>query len=283
MANAREIFSSLVRSAPYQPATNYWRAVELDAVAKHGLPVGRGLDLGCGDGKLTQVLTQALPGNTGISRTWVGVDPDHAETRLAECLGIYERVHTCGGDAIPEEAASFDYVFSNSVLEHIPKIDPVIAEVARVLRPGGRFVFTVPSSDFHSCLGGPLLSSNSKEYFQRIDARCAHERYWDRGQWTMCLDRHGFDVAAHVNYLDSRQTRRWELLSNWTGGLLYRLHGNRIQPIEIQRKLRMRRPQGGLVDWAAAQVSLLALIGSDPRSDKPNPPYACLLIDAIRR
>ena len=45
---AKDIYANLVASAPYQPATNYWRAVELDAVNRHGLPDGRGVDLGCG-------------------------------------------------------------------------------------------------------------------------------------------------------------------------------------------------------------------------------------------
>jgi len=196
---------------------------------------------------------------------------------------MYEAVHTCGGDAIPEENASFDYAFSNSVLEHIPEIEPVIAEVARIVRPEGRFIFTVPSDTFHSCLGGPLLGATSEHYFRRIDTRCAHERYWGLAQWAACLDRHGFDILAHVSYLDTHQTRRWEILSNLTGGLLYKLHGNRMRPIDIQRKLRMRRPKGGMIDWLAAQVPRMVLLGASPQAGGTSAPHACLLIDAIRR
>ena len=281
--NAREIYKHLVRTAPYQPATNYWRAVELDAVLRYGMPEGRGLDLGCGDGKLTQVLTEGLP--IGIRRSWVGVDPDPEETGLASQINVYEAVHTCGGDSIPEEDASFDYAFSNSVLEHIPDIDSVIAEVARVVRRGGHFVFTVPSDTFHSCLNGPLLGAPSERYFRQIDTRCAHERYWGVAEWTTCLGRHSFDLVAHAEYLDLRQTHRWETLSNLTGGLLYKLHGNRMRPIEIQRKLKMRRAGRGLIDWIAAQISQAALLGADPRrhSGSCGTPQACLLIDATRR
>jgi Methyltransferase domain len=40
--------------------------------------------------------------------------------------------------------ASLDVIVSQDVLEHVPEIEPAIAEAARVLRPGGRFMFSVP-------------------------------------------------------------------------------------------------------------------------------------------
>lgn len=278
---AKKIYRDLVASSPYQPATNYWRAVELDAVLQHGLPAGRGLDLGCGDGKLTQVLEQGLSGEAG--RSWVGIDPDPEEASLAERVGLYEAVHVCGGDGIPEKDASFDFAFSNSVLEHIPGIEPVVAEVARLVRSSGRFIFTVPASSFHECLGGPILGKTSEEYLREVDRRCAHERYWSLAQWRECLDRHGFDVFAHVEYLDRRQARRWEILSNMTGGLLYRLHGGKARPIEIQRSLRMRRAGTGIIDRLAARLSHAALLGADPAAQTGDAKHACLLVDAIRR
>ena len=40
--------------------------------------------------------------------------------------------------------ASLDLIVSQDVMEHVPEIEPAIAEAARVLRPGGRFYFSVP-------------------------------------------------------------------------------------------------------------------------------------------
>ncbi len=40
--------------------------------------------------------------------------------------------------------ASLDLIISQDVMEHVPEIEPAIAEAARVLRPGGRFYFSVP-------------------------------------------------------------------------------------------------------------------------------------------
>ena len=279
--DASEVYTRLVRTASYQPATDYWRAVELDAALRHSLPAGRGLDLGCGDGKPTQGLTQGLP--TGSRRSWIGVHPAPAETVLAERIGLYEAVHTCGGDSIPERAASFGYAFSYSAREHNATIEPVIAEVARGVLSAGRLVFTVLSAAFHSCLRAPFLGAPSEQYFRRIDARCADERYWGVAEWMAGPTRHGFDLVADADDMGLRQTRRWETLPNVIGDLLYRPHGNRIRQIGIQRRRRMRRAEGGLIDWAVAGISRIALMGADPRSGSASRPHAYLLIEAIRR
>jgi SAM-dependent methyltransferase len=48
------------------------------------------------------------------------------------------------GSIMPFEDASFDVVISTEVLEHVPNPDAYLAEVKRVLKPGGMFFFTVP-------------------------------------------------------------------------------------------------------------------------------------------
>ncbi len=47
---------------------------------------------------------------------------------------------------IPEEDAFFDAILCTEVLEHIPYPEKAIAEFARLLRPGGVLVLTVPAS-----------------------------------------------------------------------------------------------------------------------------------------
>ena len=55
------------------------------------------------------------------------------------------------GNGLPYADRRFATVISNSVLEHIPQVDDVLAEIARVLQPGGRFIFCVPGDHFPSC------------------------------------------------------------------------------------------------------------------------------------
>jgi len=280
MNSTLNFYKKLVHTAPWQPATNYWRAVELNSVQQHGIPKGRGLDLGCGDGKLTKILNDSI---YDLNRRWTGVDPDPDETALAQEVGIYERVHTVAGSEIPEVSASFDFVFSNSVLEHIPDIDPVIAEVSRLLCENGKFIFTVPCDSFHDCLAGPVLGEVTENYLKELDNRCAHVRYWSLQQWDECLNRYHLKIISHLPYLSLHQVRRWEMLSNITGGLLYKLYGGQKRPIEIQRHLKMRKKGLNFLDKIAASSSKIALIGTNPNTqDSSKKLYGCLLIEAIK-
>lgn len=281
MTPSKQLFHELVKTAPFQPATNYWRAVELDAVQQLGLPPGRGLDLGCGDGKLTAVLMDALapaPGTISL----VGVDPDPAETELAEASGVYQKVLTCMGDSIPEPGESFDFVFSNSVLEHIDNIQDVVAEVGRLLKTGGHFIFTVPADGFHACLAGPLVGQKDDAYLGDVDRRCAHLRYWSNEDWSRELAKTGMRIVESRGYLDDKQTQRWEALSNMTGGLLYRFFGKQLRPIEIQRNLKMRTTHLSAIGRIALGISPIATIGRSPDSATASSQHACLLIKAVK-
>jgi SAM-dependent methyltransferase len=273
----RSLLRTLLRETPFQPATSWWRSIELAVVIEHGLPRGRGLDLGCGDGKLMRILLDASRAQVAL----VGVDIDPLETAAALASGVYQRVHTVPGASIPEGDGAFDFVFSNSVLEHIDDIEPVIGEVGRLLRSGGSFLFTVPGAQFHDCLAGPLAPwSDRRRYLERIDRRCAHRRYWSEEQWRACLGRHGMQIARSRYYLNTREVQRWETLSRYTAGVLYAVAGERLQPIEIQRALGVRRRALRLPGWAAAGLG--AVIGAGARSERDGP-YGCLLVEAQKR
>jgi SAM-dependent methyltransferase len=273
----QSLLVELLAENPFQPATSWWRSIELAVIIRHGMPEGRGLDLGCGDGKLMRILLAAHRAN----RELVGVDLDPLETRDALTSGVYARVHTAPGERIPEPDRSFDFAFSNSVLEHIDAIDPVIAEVARLLHPGARFVFTVPGAHFHDCLRGPLAPwAQRTRYLETVDRRCAHRRYWSAAQWGECLARHGMQVTAAREYLSEAQTRRWETLSRFTSGVLFSLMGERVHPIEIQRRLRLRKRALSLPRWLAQAVAAATAAGRGASASGQR--FACLLVEARR-
>jgi SAM-dependent methyltransferase len=276
-----DLLTRFVEAYPAQPATAYWRAVEIDALASAGLPHGRGFDLGCGDGKLTDILLSL----TG-PRTLVGLDPDPLETAAAKKWPFYEAVLTAPGDAVPEPDGAFDFVISNSVLEHIPNLEPVIAEVGRLLRPGGRFYFTVPQPAFHDNLAGGL--GDRVQYLERLDKRLAHFNYLDADAWTQLCARHSLKVDQVRGYLDKRQTRRWESLSRMTGGLLYALGGGRWRPIEIQRAMGARALQNaaGAPRPLAAGLAGLISLGAPVRQGDPwceAASASCLLVEGVRQ
>ena len=70
--------------------------------------------------------------------------------------------------------------FSNSVLEHIPHIDVVLAETARVLKPGAPFYFCVPNTRYLSELSiSRVLGKGYTEWFRKISRRltCGRSKY----------------------------------------------------------------------------------------------------------
>ena len=89
------------------------------------------LDLGCGDGQLTKRL-----GTTGASV--VGVDASPEMVAAARERGVAADVGDA--EALPYARNTFDAVFSNAALHWVRDQDAMMAEVRRVLKPGGRFV-----------------------------------------------------------------------------------------------------------------------------------------------
>ncbi len=221
-----DIFARLMATSPLQPATNIWRAVELDALIEHALPrlreARRILDLGCGNGRTMRILRPYLPPYAVLS----GIDSDRREVDKAEALGLYEDLTCADIEMLPYETASFDVVIANSVLEHIGPVRTVLGEVARVLKPGGSFIVTVPGPDFHACLCGGE-GTVCRAYFEQLDTRLIHLRYWSLAQWVERLMPLRLSLIDSHEYLNEAEARRWHALSKLTGGLLFRLTGRR--------------------------------------------------------
>ena len=125
----------------------------------------RVLDLGTGEGQIARLVARE-----GASVV-VGVDPTIAQLQLA---------HERGGDAfyargeagaLPFADNTFDAVVVCLVFEHITHHEPAIAEIARVLEPGGRFAFF---------LNHPLLQAPNSGW---IVDHILDEQYWRIGPY----------------------------------------------------------------------------------------------------
>jgi SAM-dependent methyltransferase len=102
-----------------------------------GGPGRRVLDLGCRYGALTRAYA---PGNDVV-----GVDVDREALAEAATLGIETRWADVD-EPLPFDDASFDVVVAGELLEHVRDPERLVGEVRRVLRPGGRFVASVPNA-----------------------------------------------------------------------------------------------------------------------------------------
>lgn len=276
MITSTQLLREIAADNPFQPATSIWRAVELALIINTPFPEGRGLDLGCGDGTILQrILTHVGP------REVVGIDLDPRETEAARATGLYTAVHTGPASAIPEPDGTFDFVFSNSVLEHIPELAPVFAEVARVLKPGGVFYFTVPSATFPDLLYGPWLPGVDRQaYTDMIARRIAVAHYFSMDQCAECMEAAGLCLDETIPYFSRKVTRRWEFVARITSGIVYQIGGRKRQPIEIQHKLKIRTRRSGVLARLAVIVAMLLGRGALKDDDGPRHGYGGYLFIA---
>jgi len=191
-----------IRELPY--FRGLLRAVEAREYQNINLP-GPILDLGCGDG---QFITTAFDHPVDV-----GIDPWKGPVREAGRRKGYRLTVHGSGDRIPFADQYFGSVMSNSVLEHIPALDPVVAEVARVLQPGGTFVFCVPNhrfldnlsvSRFFQRIGLRKLAEWYRNFFNRISR---HHHCDDYQTWEARLKKAGFTIEKHWDYFSPEATK----------------------------------------------------------------------------
>jgi SAM-dependent methyltransferase len=196
-------------------------------------PGDRVLDLGCGAGRHAFELYRR-------GADVVAFDQDAAE--LAEVGAMFGAMalegeapagagaRTVEGDALdlPFGDGEFDRVVAAEVLEHIPDDERAIAELARVLRPGGTLAVTVPrwlpericwalSDEYHEVEGGHVRIYRESELAAKLAAaglvaeghgfaHALHSPYW----WLKCAV--GVDDAEHPLVRGYHRLLVWDIM-----------------------------------------------------------------------
>lgn len=126
-------------------ARNPWVIAEIQSVFSQA----KVLDIGCGAGLLSNELSRQ-----GMDVT--GVDISEASLAVARRYDTAGRVNyrSCDANQLPFADGSFDVACALDFLEHVETPSKVVAEAARVLRPGGLFFFHTFNRNFIAWLFG---------------------------------------------------------------------------------------------------------------------------------
>ncbi|HEX4018708.1 MAG TPA: class I SAM-dependent methyltransferase [Frankiaceae bacterium] len=183
------------------------------------------LDLGCGAGR--HAAEACRRGATVVALDMSAPDLKEAADRLGEVDPERRRSVPVQGDALrlPFADGTFDRIIAAEVLEHIPADEAAMAELARVLRPGGLVAVTVPrwgpekvcwalSDAYHEVEGGHVRIYRKGQLRGRLEAtglqrvghhyaHALHAPYW----WLRCM------VGVHDD--GHRATKLYHKLLVW--------------------------------------------------------------------
>jgi SAM-dependent methyltransferase len=197
-------------------------------------PTARVLDLGCGFGR--HAFAAARAGGAVVAVDAAADEVRDVRATFAAMVEAGEldactcRAGAVQGDArrLPFGTGAFDRVIASEVLEHIHNDETVIAELARVLRPGGTLAVTVPrcgpevvswllSDAYHDVPGGHIRIYRRSTLLRRLSgaglvpagthhAHGLHSPYW----WLRCLV--GTDKQTHPLVAAYHRLLVWDIV-----------------------------------------------------------------------
>lgn len=151
-----------------------YHAVLDNAAIKDGMNI---LDMGCGDGALTFLVFLKCP-NSRIT----GVEPEEIGRHLAIDMFHKKRVKaTFLESSVTVPDTSQDFVLCTDVIEHVSNCDDFLIEINRILKPGGRAVFSTPVRMTEV----PQDKEHIKEYFP-IEFNQLIKEYFSVKNHTFC-------------------------------------------------------------------------------------------------
>lgn len=157
------------------------------------------LDIGCGDGLFAHILFS--------DKIDTGIDMNLRELKRAQELNAYVELIHAKGDSIPKPEGFYKTIILNSVLEHIPDIEPVLREIHRLLIPNGRFYMTVPTPTFeYNTIINQLLTffafqnlaTKYRKFCSKFIWRQCH--YYTLAEWEYLVTTLGFMVVESTTY-----------------------------------------------------------------------------------
>jgi SAM-dependent methyltransferase len=212
-------------------------------------PGDRVLDMGCGGGRHAFALYRRGADVVALDRSagdLVEVEQMFAAMRAEGEVPAGARARAVRGDAyaLPIEDDSIDAVIAAEILEHLPDDETAMAELFRVLRPGGHLAVTVPrwgpervcwalSDAYHANEGGHVRIYRGDQLTERLvraglvpegtaHTHALHAPYW----WLKCAV--GVDEGDHPLVRAYHRFLVWDMMRR---PLLTRVLGRALDPV----------------------------------------------------
>nr|WP_221383100.1 class I SAM-dependent methyltransferase [Actinoplanes polyasparticus] len=175
--------SALINSPPRRWLQRWYEVPWLRRLGG-SLPTGAGvLEIGCGPGYGTRLILEQF-GAAHVDA--IDLDPAMIARARRRLAPFGDRVRLEVGDAAALRTvadAGYDAVFDFAIIHHIPDWRSAVGEVARVLRPGGRFYFDEVTA-----------SALARPSYRRLFDHPVHDRF-TADEFRIELERHGFEVG----------------------------------------------------------------------------------------
>ena len=162
------------------------------------------LEIGCGMGTHASLLAKAGARLTAVDLTERAVE---ATRRRFELFGLNGRIERADAENLSFADSSFDLVWSWGVIHHSSRFEICLAEIARVLRPGGRLLLMVyycPSIVYYincALIRGLLLGQLRHKSLQEIYEQSSdgfYARVFNRAELQQCLSPYFSDIRLDI-------------------------------------------------------------------------------------
>lgn len=204
-----------------RPATCFLRALEASLfVNELQGKKGRFLDIGCGDGFFDSLLPDSKDND------FVGLDI--GMNNLKRFTGVFngKKLVNASACSLPFKDDSFDYIISNSSIEHMFRLPEILIEMHRVLKPGAVLMLSLPLRSDLSRRG--ILYAFAESRYVR-DHRIYN--YLSDGRWTDNFKGAGFELVKKEYYLHKNLGRRLFLFN-----LIFNSGTGKIQLYKVIKK-----------------------------------------------
>jgi len=173
--------------------------IEFDKLSRYDV-----LEIGVGNGSHAQLIAPHCKSYTGIDLTEYAV---RSTTTRFQVFGIPGRILRMDAEKLDFPGASFDLIWTWGVIHHSANTAQILAEMHRVLRPGGRatimvyhrslLYFYIFNGFFRGVLRGGFLRTRSLHQLVQLHTDGAIARFYRPAEWRALIESKGFILEKH--------------------------------------------------------------------------------------